>query len=283
MPSVTDEQKTTITNLYINKCTNLAEIARITNVSRPTVRKILRQAGLRDVKKHDVDNSSYLNELLFDAINNEASAYFLGLLYADGNVYLRKANGIPTISLTLQERDKSILEAFRELIAPKHKLHLRKSKIETQQDQFRLAFSSQLIGDQLKKLGCIPRKSLALQFPIEQIPNNQLRHFVRGYFDGDGCISYYQRKSGYKAYLASFASTKDFCEALQGVLGEMLNLCGGIYTRKTNGITSELTIGGNHQVLTLMKWMYDDSEFFVKRKRDKYKELYQYIKQKSPE
>jgi len=103
MPAVTEKQKALVTNLYIKKCTNLAEIARRTNLSRPTIRKILRQSGLRNVKKSDIDNSAFLNDKLFANIDNEASAYFLGLLYADGNVYLRKSNGIPTVSLTLQK------------------------------------------------------------------------------------------------------------------------------------------------------------------------------------
>jgi intein/homing endonuclease len=273
MPAITKKQQALVTNLYINKCTNLAEIARRTKLSRPTVRKILRQEGLRDVKKSDIDNSAYLNKNMFDAINDEASAYFLGLLYADGNVYLRKTNDIPTISLTLQERDKHILDTFRKLIAPKHSLYLKSAKIDTQQDQYKLAFSSQVIGDQLQQLGCIPRKSLKLTFPTNISPN-LIRHFVRGYFDGDGCISFYRHKNGYRAYLASFASTKTFCKEL-GLLFDNIGLTYGIYTRKSNGITSELVVGGNQQVLTLLVWMYNDAKYFIKRKRDKYTELQQ--------
>lgn len=44
----------------------------------------------------------------------------------------------------------------------------------------------------LYNYGCTPRKSTTLQFPelsIFQSPD-LIRHFIRGYFDGDGCISY---------------------------------------------------------------------------------------------
>lgn len=43
----------------------------------------------------------------------------------------------------------------------------------------------------LNDYGCVPRKSLVLRFPRKEIFKNEslLRHFTRGYFDGDGCFS----------------------------------------------------------------------------------------------
>ena len=41
----------------------------------------------------------------------------------------------------------------------------------------------------LNNKGCVPNKSLTLTFPSKDIvPSNLLRHFIRGYVDGDGCI-----------------------------------------------------------------------------------------------
>ena len=39
----------------------------------------------------------------------------------------------------------------------------------------------------LIKLGVTPRKSLTLKFPTF-LNEDLMRHFIRGYFDGDGCI-----------------------------------------------------------------------------------------------
>lgn len=43
----------------------------------------------------------------------------------------------------------------------------------------------------LNNYGCIPNKSLTLKFPDESIFKSKdlIRHFIRGYFDGDGCFS----------------------------------------------------------------------------------------------
>ena len=44
----------------------------------------------------------------------------------------------------------------------------------------------------LNSYGCTPRKSLTLKFPDIKIFKSKdlIRHFIRGYFDGDGCISF---------------------------------------------------------------------------------------------
>jgi intein/homing endonuclease len=43
------------------------------------------------------------------------------------------------------------------------------------------------LHDDLVKHGCVEKKSLILQFP-KDLSQELISHFVRGYFDGDGCI-----------------------------------------------------------------------------------------------
>ena len=43
------------------------------------------------------------------------------------------------------------------------------------------------ITQNLLRLGLTPRKSLIIKFP--DMPQEHINHFIRGYFDGDGCIS----------------------------------------------------------------------------------------------
>ena len=71
----------------------------------------------------------------------------------------------------------------------------------------------------LIKQGCVPRKSLILTFPnTNQVPENLINHFIRGYFDGDGSISYgirerysVRKKQNLKriAVKADFVGTKE--------------------------------------------------------------------------
>ncbi|MBM2834157.1 MAG: endonuclease [Candidatus Brocadiaceae bacterium] len=47
--------------------------------------------------------------------------------------------------------------------------------------------------EQLVKLGLTPNKSLSMKFP--EIPDEYMRHFIRGCWDGDGTV-YIERRNG---------------------------------------------------------------------------------------
>src|SRR3989338_7407870 len=67
-----------------------------------------------------------------------------------------------------------------------------------------------------------PRKSLTLQMPT--IPQKYIGHFVRGYFDGDGCVyskklQFADRKNQRLVLLSVFScGTLSFLEALLELL-----------------------------------------------------------------
>ena len=55
---------------------------------------------------------------------------------------------------------------------------------------YRMSFRSDKCKADLINKGRVPRKSLILKFPTEeQVPRGLIRHFIRGYFDGDGWFS----------------------------------------------------------------------------------------------
>lgn len=83
-------------------------------------------------------------------------------------------------------------------------------------DAFRCRFivNSKHLWTILNQYGCTPRKSLTLEFPDISIFNDKelIRHFMRGYFDGDGCISWGNKEHtvltvqllGTQSFLSSF-------------------------------------------------------------------------------
>ncbi|MDY4183935.1 MAG: LAGLIDADG family homing endonuclease [Candidatus Onthovivens sp.] len=47
------------------------------------------------------------------------------------------------------------------------------------------------------------------------MPEEYIHHFIRGYFDGDGSISKYQKKENYKySYHINIVGTQDFITKL---------------------------------------------------------------------
>lgn len=204
---------------------------------------------------------------------------FLGLMLADGNNYIGNSKRkYYAVSIALQERDVKILKKLQKELAPKHTLHKVKTK-ESQQDCYKLNVASKKLSNQLIKLGCTPRKSHTLEMP--SIDSNLTHHFIRGFFDGDGCIGFTERprktKENYKVFKASFCGSVPFCDQLKKQLENNLNISVSEYLR-SNKKTKEISINGNHQILALKRWMYHDATIFLIRKKEKFEELEDFMK-----
>ena len=120
-------------------------------------------------------------------------AYVLGLIFADGAIEdVRKSSR--TCYLAISNNDKSLLEQVRNALHSEHKIYYRKPRIVKFSDgksyrcaeSFILRIGNKGIYKNLLSLGLVPRKSLIVQFP--EIPDAYFNYFVRGYFDGDGCL-----------------------------------------------------------------------------------------------
>lgn len=121
----------------------------------------------------------------------------------------------------------------------------------------------------------VPKKSLILTFPT-QVPTNLIRHFLRGYSDGDGCIynNHFKNKKTINT-IWKIVSTKQFCEQTAEILKEELGInCSQSLSRpKTNQITTVLSVGGNLQSRKVLNWLYQDATIYIPRKYDKYLEF----------
>ena len=126
----------------------------------------------------------------------------IGFLCADGCIYANNNQ----IELSLKLDDFEHLEKFKDFVE-------WKGKVRKDYFRCRVCFGDKTIHHDLIKLGCIPNKSLVLKFPTEdQVPEELIRHFIRGYFDGDGCI--YFTKQGKGNCNFSVLGTKEFLEGL---------------------------------------------------------------------
>lgn len=249
---------------------NSTEIGLTFGTSHDFILSVLKKFSNEDTSRAKRIRKFHPNEEWFDNIDCEEKAYFLGFLYADGNT---KKDGT-RVTINLQEQDKDILSIFSNFIYGCDKLYFRKKQRETYQNQYCLEISSSKINQRLTKLGCVPAKSLILTFPEWLINEELQRHFIRGYFDGDGCITII--KSKYPQYSWDIMSTNNFCQSVNNILQKELNINFYIntpYQKRGNQITTRLSIGGNRQVLKLTDWLYKDANFYLERKYQKYLDL----------
>lgn len=127
--------------------------------------------------------------------------------------------------------------------------------------------------EDLGKLGCRPRKSLSLTFPTpDQVPDGFLRHFIRGYFDGDGCITF-KIVAELKCPVIQIEGTKEFLESLRKYLGvNDISVNSKLNKRHKDRPTNayNLRIGEAKGVKSIYHLFYDDATFWMKRKKDRF-------------
>lgn len=117
-------------------------------------------------------------------------AYVLGFFTADGSMTKNK-RGAHFIEFEIT--DKDLLYEIRRLLSSNHKI-TKISRNVRWKNLYRLQIGSKEIFSDLLKIGLTPVKSKTVK--LAKVPGKYFNYFVRGYFDGDGCISsgIYNRK-----------------------------------------------------------------------------------------
>ncbi|MDU7441155.1 MAG: hypothetical protein E7L05_11410, partial [Clostridium sp.] len=176
---------------YLNKKVNMNNIARNLNVSRRSISRVLQEKSVNTRLK----NRYVLNENYFNEINTEAKAYILGFIYADGFVGNENFNNI-----VIAVNDLEILEFIvKEIEFTGEIRKTKKGGFTNSKCGYSLNFSSRIMADRLRNIGLYPNKSLTID-SIPIIREELVRHFIRGYFDGDGSILLSHNSSYYKSY-----------------------------------------------------------------------------------
>ena len=128
-----------------------------------------------------------VNENFFKSWSKKM-AYVLGYIYADG--YILDAPSMRGKYISITSIDKESIERIKCWLCSDHKVIERPSQWLNGNLAYVLRIGSHRIYDSLFQHGLYPNKSLTMRLP--KIPQKYLMDFVRGYFDGDGCISLYK-------------------------------------------------------------------------------------------
>lgn len=281
MPRLNDIQKIEAVQKYNTGKYTCNSLGREYGIRGDSMRDLLLRRGVKLKSRSQATRKYVLDENYFDNIDSQEKAYFLGLLYADG--YNNTSRG--EIHLSLQEEDKYILDKFREVTnSNRPLLYIDYNYLKYGgKIIYRYDVSSRHMSQRLHELGCFKAKSLSVKFPTpEQVPDYLISHFIRGYFDGDGCITSSLVKETYNQYSLSIVSTEDFCLSLQKICNN-LKINSFITKRHKDRIDTNrnFQIGGNIQVQTFLDWLYENSKVYLNRKFLKYEALKKYNNRKN--
>lgn len=259
----TKELKEQITQFYLSRPMSFQTVSEKFNICLPSVGKILN--GIPIYSKAQIYNPK-LKEDFFKIINTEEKAYFLGLLISDGNVFLKQDNNNrqASISITLQNEDKYILERFKVL------LNSNTAISSDNRGCSYIAVRSSKMANDLANFGIIPRKSYYTYLP--NIPNKLYNHLIRGIMDGDGSIQFLFSKAYNKTYRRiCFCGSKQLMQDISDLLFNKLHLKQKplVYSYKDRKL-SEIHINNMEDIYKLGNWIYKDATIFLKRKKDKF-------------
>jgi hypothetical protein len=223
-----------------------------------TVQRILRRRGVPRRSPHVTETNIRLRRRVFHEVNTEDTAYWLGMLFADGSVQERN-RGHFSVSLGLI--DEEHVEAFREFVGSDVAMLALPSRWPNGSTFHRVMFQCDEMATDLARHGCIPRKTHRTQWP-DSVPEPLVHHFIRGYFDGDGSV--YKTKQG--KWGICFAGTPIFLSRLSEVISSAV----GIPERRlasTYCKTKTIAYGGNRQVPQVLSYLYQGATISLERKR----------------
>lgn len=256
-----------IKNLYLFglSCIKISKIAECHN---STIGRILNKMNIQIRNPSETKRKYQLNENYFDSIDSEEKAYFLGFLYADGSNMTEKF----VVKLSLQEKDKYILEKFSSLIyINKKELTYVKPKIiltkYISSPQYIFKICNKHISKQLNKLGVFKAKTFILKFPTEdQVPSHLIHHFIRGYFDGDGSIFISKKNNRIRQF--TICGNHNFLLSLQEIL---IKECQLTKTKLScNNNIYILVYNGINQTERIKNFLYQNATVYLERKYNKF-------------
>ena len=214
-------------------------------------------------KKYQVDDT------VFDSIDTEEKAYWLGFLMADGYNHQSKN----CVALRVQEEDKEILRKYKLFLktnAPIHTFNRTTAVNRLNRNYCELNICSPKFSDSLAKIGCVQGKTYTLEFP--DIPKSLYSHFIRGFFDGDGCISVTKRKDRTKhslQYQLNFVGKESVILKIQDIICSNT----GVFKtklRNRNSFAKCISWSGRIVCKKILDYLYNNATVYLERKYNKY-------------
>lgn len=253
-----------VIELY-QKGTQIWKIAEMFKSSEETISKVLKESDIK------VERKTNFNTHIFDSIDTEEKAYWLGFLWADGCVITHTEGKYNyAIELGLSIKDYDHLEKFCDFISlsrdkikiKDEKKHTFKNKVINSGKICRIQISNKHLWNVLNNYGCYPNKTHNEIFPDSKIFSSidLIPHFLRGFFDGDGWIYLDNRK-----YLvAGVCGQEQFLNEILKCLPEHLRTI-SVYSQSDTEVIK--TIKWAHlKAQDFINYLYNNSTIHLTRK-----------------
>jgi hypothetical protein len=205
----------------------------------------------------------------FEKIDTEDKAYFLGFIVADGCINCN------TNSISIIQKETNILYDFKKYI--NFEGNIFNSKVRNISS---ISITSQKTKNDLAKLGIVSNKTKIVKYP--DIPKNLQNHFMRGVFDGDGCISLRcdKRDGNQRGQVNICSGSYDFIKEYYDKLVKFCSLSGKNKIRNPKGTYYVVDWGGFSDVENIYEFFYKDATVYLSRKKETFEKVISITKEK---
>lgn len=254
---------------------NIRQLSRRFNLERQSIRTLLQRHNITIIHYSSPRKYS-CNDTFFDQLN-EYSCYWMGFLGADGAIF-KNSEKFGKLRLTLGIKDINHLKQFKEHLSSNAPIVRYIRKIDLKEYAY-IDINSIHIVNTLIHYTITPKKTFTIQWP-NHIPNELLRHYLRGYFDGDGYwnVSTVKRKLKYTTgsqliLRFTLPGNITFLTALQQYLIDECQLEPVKLTaiKNRNQQIAYLGYSGRKQVNRIFALMYKNANIYLERKIEKIK------------
>jgi hypothetical protein len=208
----------------------------------------------------------------FNDIDTEEKAYWLGFLTADGWISKSKQTNAGVTGIELQYSDIGHLKKFNKSICGNYQItdRWRSCSISTKDKEKKhhtcvIRIFSTTMYEALCRLGFSNNKSY--DFCMPQIRDDLIKHYVRGYFDGDGCLCYTNKSFRINFTTASSMLNNDVAGVLRS---NGFNISETNCVNEFNTTVYKIDIYRQQDKINFLDWIYKDSNIYLDRKYKKY-------------
>jgi hypothetical protein len=221
------------------------------NVNSPMILTALKRNGIKtNTGRYPLRsrNAKNIDLNFFEEIDSKEKAYILGLIYSDGSI---DKDGY---GFSFSSKDYEQISLFRNLLKSEHKICEIKSfdhRTNKTYNRYSLHICSKKVTSDLLKIGLANNKSFDCNFP--EFSKEFIWHFIRGLFDGDGCIT-----EGKKEGQLSF--TQILSGSLYSNIKDFFNECGLNKTKDQikNSFNNKNIYSIKYSSFKDLKYLYDN-------------------------
>ena len=220
-----------------------------------------------------------VRQRFFENIETEIQAYLLGFYVADGSLNDKRN----TLRIHINNEDLEIVKLFKTFISPDapvkqlNKIDYVASENRTirTKESVQIDISNKILAASLNKLGYESNKTYK-ELHLPKLNDKLIIHFIRGYFDGDGCFTYCVRKPNIKNREKNYriSANINFVSKTKTLLNEIADFLTRFKIKATVYYQQRydcyrLYISSKESIKRFYELLYSNSNYYLKRKFEK--------------